>query len=138
MNMSDTKPVSETDRLLRDLDKPSLGNLAYALRHPETWPKGFVWNYADCAQCAMGLAHSLWREKTERPSNRGEVGSSRMARAFAIPYETALAVFFRAGVGYSVRKKTWFGGIKMVPCPHEAVTPEMVAKQIDAALARAD
>lgn len=140
MSISDTKPISETERLLRDLDKPSLENLAYALRHPETWPRGFVWDYSHCDHCAMGLAHALWRYSTEPPSNGPHTGSSRMARTFAIPYEAAWRIFFEAAAGYSVEKKTWFGfgKPKTIPCPNENVTPEMVAKRIDAHLARAE
>ena len=39
--------------------KLTLADLAWRLRHPETWPKGFQWDYMECNQCAMGLAWSL-------------------------------------------------------------------------------
>jgi hypothetical protein len=44
----------------RDLLVPSLENLAFMLRHPETWPEGFEWDYGCYAGCAVGLAHRLW------------------------------------------------------------------------------
>jgi hypothetical protein len=43
-----------------DLTRPSLAALAYALRHRETWPAGFVWNYRYADTCALGLSHQLW------------------------------------------------------------------------------
>jgi hypothetical protein len=43
-----------------DLSVPSYVALSYALRHKETWPKGFTWNYRYCSGCALGLAVGLW------------------------------------------------------------------------------
>ena len=43
-------------------DTPTLEGLAWALRHPETWPEGFEWDYRACTSCAMGLAVRLWRD----------------------------------------------------------------------------
>lgn len=44
-----------------DLSFPSLPNLAYALRHKETWPKNFPeWDYAWWGCCAATLAGCLW------------------------------------------------------------------------------
>lgn len=40
--------------------KPSLRGLSYALRHPETWPAGFEFDYGDCKRCAIGLIFKLW------------------------------------------------------------------------------
>lgn len=135
MNMSDTKPISETDRLLRDLDKPSLGNLAYALRHPETWPKGFVWDYRECDQCAMGLAHQLWKGIIPRVDRSD--GASIMANRFAIPYSAARDIFVGDGWTSSYTKNSFFGLVK-TPIRYGSVTPEMVADAIDAHIARAD
>ena len=39
------KHPTETEALFQDLSKPSLHALSYALRHPDTWPEGFVWDY---------------------------------------------------------------------------------------------
>jgi hypothetical protein len=41
------------------VDRLTFADLAWRLRHPETWPKGFVWDYGCCATCAMGLAWEL-------------------------------------------------------------------------------
>jgi hypothetical protein len=50
-----------------DISKPSIANLIYALRHPQTWPAGFKWNYGGCTTCAMGLVHRLWDSQTPLP-----------------------------------------------------------------------
>lgn len=111
-----TKPKakSETEKLFADLDKPSLHALSYALRHPDTWPDGFVWDYKECDQCAMGLAHCLWRSSIPEADTWN--GASIMAKKFAMPYGEAENIFFN----------------------HKAVTPEMVADQIDKYLERAE
>src|SRR5579875_88025 len=45
--------------------KPSLRILSDVLRggpeHP-MWPEGFVWDYVECGQCALGIAKILWGE----------------------------------------------------------------------------
>lgn len=46
--------------LARISDEPSLVALSYALRHPDTWPDGFQWDYGDCRTCAIGLAARFW------------------------------------------------------------------------------
>ena len=40
--------------------EPSLAALSHALRHPETWPEGFEWDYRRVDRCALGLADRLW------------------------------------------------------------------------------
>lgn len=70
---------TETERLFANLDKPSLHALSYALRHPDTWPEGFMWNYNQCHQCAMGLAHQLWNIQEAAVTD----GASIMARSSA-------------------------------------------------------
>ena len=40
--------------------EPSVAALSHALRHPETWPEGFEWDYRRVECCAMGLARRLW------------------------------------------------------------------------------
>lgn len=117
---------TETDRLFRELDKPSLANLAYVLRHPETWPRGFVWNYSNCRSCAMGLAHRLWSRHV--PSVGTHSGASVMARSFAMPFSIANRIFLK---GWRAR---WFP-MNVIPF---GVTPECVADQIDAYLKRAE
>lgn len=47
-----------------DLSVPSLANLAYALRHRETWPPTFHWDYRFFSSCAIGLSLELWPRST--------------------------------------------------------------------------
>lgn len=126
-----TKPRTEAEALFSDLDKPSLHALSYALRHPDTWPEGFYWDFSDCGQCAMGLAHELWNVNT---AGKYEVAVSRMARAFAMPYGEARHIF---GTRDWAEQRKMFGLIKQ-RAPWGSITPEMVADQIDAYLARAE
>lgn len=117
--------TTEADDIL-DLSKPSLEGLAFLLRHQELWPKGFVWNYADCSKCAMGMAHDLWA--VAKPT-LGE-GADIMSAAFGLPYSEAHQIFLAA----SGRPFTFdVGSDGVVTC---AITPEMVADDIEAHLAR--
>lgn len=43
-----------------DLSQPSLRGLSWLLRHPERWPAGFEWHYANHCTCAIGLADKVW------------------------------------------------------------------------------
>jgi hypothetical protein len=137
----------EAEQLFVNLDKLSLRGLSYALRHPETWPKGFVWNYNNCDNCAMGLAHKLWHQVQFHP--HPNVGSSLMAREFSIPFAQAKNIFFGSNAKRfmavtvtSLVETSWFGFRKKYataevrrPISREMVTPEMVADDIDAYLA---
>lgn len=78
--------------LARDMERPNLVALSYALRHPETWPEDFVWNYSDCGMCAMGLACELWPQLTLPSSTLST--KSFLARTFAMSYKTAVKVFW--------------------------------------------
>lgn len=127
-----TKPQTETEKLFA-LDKPSLGNLSYALRHPETWPKNFIWDYSQCDQCAMGLAHHLWGS-IPKGDNILRIGASRMARAFAIPYDVASRFFFGKWPGVATRTAGYLWWKKTL-VNHAVITPDMVADQIDKYLA---
>lgn len=138
------KPQTETEKLFA-LDKPSLGNLSYALRHPDTWPEGFVWNYGECDQCAMGLAHALWKQV---PKAVKSTGASFMARTFAIPFDAASSIFMGhvgacrarwipdAALKTTVTGHFWWKSKKTLPY-WEAITPDMVADQIDKYLTEA-
>lgn len=132
------KPQTETEKLFA-IDKPSLENLSYALRHPETWPDGFEWDYRNCNSCAMGLASNLWKSIPE-PSNKREKGSSRMARSFSLPYEVAASIFFGSKDWTPIRNETkgmlWWKKHRQF-LNIAAVTPEMVADQIDKYIAGA-
>lgn len=135
------KPQTETERLFADLDKPSLHALSYALRHPDTWPDGFYWQFDQCDQCAMGLAHALWKKI---PKAHRHSGASIMAKAFAMPYSDADNIFMGHGEWAPRRIKTktvrtGFLGLHLAretrqTLDFRAVTPEMVADQIDAYL----
>lgn len=141
------RPQTEGEKLFRDLSKPSLHALSYALRHPDTWPKGFVWGYQHCDNCAMGLAHGLWNQI---PATLPRNAASYMAREFAMPFEAANSIFMgktnRGDANWlpvKVTHKTegslwWKKDVEVREPSHKHVTPEMVADQIDAYLATAE
>lgn len=133
------KPVTETTALFRDLDKPSLHGLSYALRHPDVWPEGFIWNYGNCDNCAMGLAHALWRSSI--PEMHRDSGCSIMARTFAMPYGKADSIFLGDLDWIPTKKITeghlWWREHRTLS-DFRRVTPEMVADQIDIYLASAE
>ena len=66
------------------VDQP-LRQLSHALRHPETWPPGFVFNYRRSKTCAIGLAHELGM----LPSP----GWLAAKKAFGLPYDATIAIF---------------------------------------------
>jgi hypothetical protein len=156
MSVAITEPKQTEVERLFDLGKPSLHALSYALRHPDTWPKGFVWNYDHCHTCAMGLAHTLWEAI---PAVHKENASSVMARQFAIPYGVAQSIFMGIELGgpaswatlrkvktVIARERLGLFRSRPVEIQQESrvhldlkdITPEMVADQIDAYLARAE
>ena len=130
MSTTTRTEADEYHALLRTLDKPSLENLSYCLRHPETWPEGFVWNYKDCETCAAGLAHELW--KSIPKTDRGNIVSV-MANKFSIPYSIAMSLFMNANHN---RPTKWFFGLVQTPILQSSVTPEMIADDIDTYLAQ--
>lgn len=145
--MADTKliqPQTETEKLFA-LDKPSLENLSYCLRHPETWPSGFHWDFKQCSTCAMGLARALWDEKIRfdhSGTDANEKAASVVARAFALPYSVANDIFMGQGDWAPKIAKTkgrlwWKVEIESREINFRAVMPEMVADQIDSHLASA-
>lgn len=131
MNTID-KPRTETEALFGDLDKPSLHALSYALRHPDTWPDGFYWDYNRCQKCAMGLAHRLWESYV--PWVGIDSGPSVMAKTFSMPYAASKRIFMDADKHH--KDSYLFGMIKIARM--SSITPEMVADDIDAFLARAE
>lgn len=130
---NETKVRTEAEQLFKNLNKPSLHALSYVLRHPDTWPRGFVWDYNDCKQCAMGLAHKLWSKEVSEVSNQGKIGSSIMARSFGMPYTTARDIFF--GDAY-IRLHCF--GLVPIRVSFSKITPDMVADQIDKYLETAE
>lgn len=137
---------SSNKAFFENADKPTLHGLSYALRHPDTWPEGFVWDYGECGQCAMGLAHALWEQV---PKANKKTGASFMARTFSLPFNTASSIFMGNVGPYRAR---WIpdAALKTVVSGHlwwrvettkpnwNAITPEMVADQIDKYLATAE
>ncbi len=125
------KPQTETEALFQ-LNKPTLHALSYALRHPDTWPKDFTWNYKYCDECAMGLASQLWNiilSNAEDVDDESHENISNMAKTFAMPYDNAQQIFYDANHNQSMILGLSF------PCAMTAVTPEMVADKIDKYLA---
>lgn len=105
-------PEWEKKQLL-DLSKPSLQALSYVLRHRELWPEGFKWDFTLCTNCAMGLTSKLWNVYAYDPYKIGE--------ELGISGEQAQDFFCIVNA--------WVKG------KPSAVTPEMVAEQIDLYLA---
>lgn len=108
------------DKTAALLASPSLEALAYALRHPHTWPDGFRWDYRACETCAMGMAFELWR--TIDGNDLPEI-----ARGFHMSIDSAAQVFVHLA-GPPPLDSTW-------QMKAAAITPEHVADAIDAYLA---
>src|SRR5438309_6501838 len=54
-------------------ENPTRKGLAYALRHPEVWPKDFgPWDYRRSETCARGLARKIAQAQTPRESLRNK------------------------------------------------------------------
>jgi len=89
---------------------PTLRALAYMLRHPETWPENFVWDYKSCDKCALGLMEQVW---DVRPMDLG------------VSFEDERDIFFNPCSWRSL----WFPSFT-------SVTPRVVAGRIDRYLAK--
>lgn len=106
--------------LARDIERPNLVALSYALRHPDTWPQDFVWNYNECDQCAMALACELW-PNLEQPNESDFLKTKTwISRVFAMSYRTAENIFLKLHMKLSGNALD--------------VTPDDVADAIDAYL----
>ncbi len=77
-----------------DLSVPSLENLAYMLRHRETWPEGFRWSYRNYNTCALGLADQMW--------------SDGWRQRFSLPYDITCAAWLLIPPGWAVRRYVAF------------------------------
>lgn len=77
------------DRVHELLSRPSVEALIYALRHPETWPAGFEWDYSECETCAIGLAQTLWAI----PRTDTQYSDEFIARAFGMSVADAERIF---------------------------------------------
>ena len=88
----------------------TLRDLSFALRHPDTWPKDFDWNYSDCHKCAMGLSYRLWPQQIKEPTTQA------MVDGFGMNVTVASEIFTAAGRHASSIKD---------------VTPAIIADMID-------
>lgn len=95
-----------------DLSKPSFRGMSYLLNHPEKWPYGYQFSYADIWRCAIGLGSLVWG-----------LASHEVEIALHAENKEAMAVFVDAGRNRGLA--------------HEDVTPAMVAEDIDEWLGRA-
>lgn len=102
------------------LATPSLEALAYVLRHPETWPEDFQWDYGRCSTCAVGLAHRLWER-------RPYYSVATTAYDFGLGSRDADAIFINA------KSKRWLPRFFQAPW---SVQPKHVAREIDRYLRR--
>lgn len=134
-----TSNLGSRVRDLADIStKPSLIGLAYALRHPETWPEGFVWDYSECACCAMGLAAELW-DRGAPDSDDSDAMRSWIAREMALPLGEADDIFFGLAPTVTTKVKVgWFRSRMESRTDWDSVYPEDVADAIDSYLASAE
>jgi hypothetical protein len=116
----------EVTALSRITDRPNLVALAYALRHPETWPADFVWDYRNCASCAVGLSLRLWPALKLPDGQQAQM--TWIAREMAMPYGPAKQIFY--GLGPSKRVSDGWFRSKWV-ADFKRVSPDDVADAID-------
>lgn len=91
----------------------TLADFSQRLRHPETWPPDFAFNYLREDSCARGLAYALGM--VDEPTTEG------MMKAFGISCRDARQIF-NAGWASAYLGRT-------------EITATMVADRIDAVLA---
>lgn len=103
------------------LATPSLEALAYVLRHPETWPGDFRWDYTRCSTCAVGLAHRLWEAR------RPYYSVDAAAYDFGLGARDAVAIFI------DTKSKPWLPWFFQTSA---SVKPKHVAREIDRYLRR--
>lgn len=119
-------------------DRPSLVALSYALRHPETWPKDFVWNYSKCTSCAVGLALRLWPDALQLPDGQ-RAQETWIAREMAMGHRDAVHTFFGLARGYwAVKKRRLWFSTREWTVAWSAVTADHVADAIDAYLKKSE
>jgi hypothetical protein len=93
-------------------NKPTIGALSFALRHPELWPADFHWDYSRCETCAMGLAKRMWPKHVEEAHVAGMVNAFGISDDAARRIFTGSYMYYRAGF--------------------DPVQPEQVADALDA------
>lgn len=112
------------------LEKPkmTLRDLSALLRDRDSWPRGFVWDYADVCHCAMGLVMK-YDPTLEQEWKSGIPSIHVMANYFNIDLTTSRNIFW-----YAHRNSKFFG---LADGDIEEVKPQRVAKLIDRYLAKA-
>jgi hypothetical protein len=104
-----------------------MADLAWRLRHPETWPERFKWNYGKCTTCAMGLAEIL------SGRSPGPLWDENPFRSFGDVIKVLRDVEPEDVHGL----QEIFLLLSYHRCvSHRDITPEIVADAIDAHLAR--
>lgn len=131
--------VKELTAEFKNANKPTLHGLSYALRHPETWPDDFYWDFNYCTNCAMGLAFALWSQKDVSDMSDRQVISGT-AHMMSMPYEDATRIFYGNNWSPKIERERLFGLLapEVKFTPYEKITPEMVADEIDRYLALAE
>lgn len=93
-----------------DLSTPTLEGLAYILRHKEEWPRGFKWDYENCAQCAMGMTVEIWQKQ------KYSYHTAYMTQYFNLPDCVAEQIFI---------------DLAKTDDEYDSITPEHVATAIE-------
>jgi hypothetical protein len=123
--------TTHPDAIRALLARPSVEGLIYALRHPEVWPEGFVWDYSDCTTCALGLTYRLWISSDDEADIPWIGKAARWGeKHFGMPPEIAEHVFLdladtRCGEPDAVQQRKFL-----------AITPEHVAAALERWLER--
>lgn len=111
-----------------DTSRPSLEALAYVLRHPDTWPKGFEWDNTRLQQGSVGLTVKLWGGPAFNIYN--DIILNHLAVMLKTTPDIARRLF-RSSWPYCYRVL----GVPVWPRLRRAVTPEIAARAVDRALA---
>lgn len=117
--MFKSRKTPELDDLKKGLKANTVEGLIYALRHKETWPEGFRWNFASCHTCAMGLRYELWgAPNKERRPTTGFAWIDNTVDALNMNRDAAMVIF---------------GTVECyASAPLNRITPEMVADKLEA------
>lgn len=112
-----------------DTSRPSLKALAYVLRHPDTWPKGFEWDNTRLQQGSVGLLVKLW-------GGPGfNVDNALILNHLAVMLKTSPDIasrLFLSEMPYCYR----ILGVPVWPRSRRAVTPEIAALAVDNVMAQ--
>ena len=100
-----------------DRTEPTLRDLAYVLRHEETWPEGFRWDYRYADHCGIGLCVQLYGKS---PASFDEFSGDYDGESVNSIFNTPVKWYKAPLDCYSERMRM--------------ITPEVVADRIDAYL----